>query len=182
MFRLAARLAALAVVCLAGIAEAAPQSPDSSAVPEYSAKAGFLTTFTKYTSWPAGAFESATAPVVIGVIGRDPFGDVLDKAAARQGGRPLEVRRLRSQQEAERCHVVFIGKAASRSEAEWLAALSSRPILTVAESGEPAARGSIVQFVLVGNRLTFDVNLSAAEQAGIRLSSDLLSHARQVVR
>jgi hypothetical protein len=175
-------LAALLFVCLAGISSTSAQSSGTPAVPEYSAKAGFLTTFTKYTSWPTGAFESPTAPLVIGVIGRDPFGEVLDKAAAKQGGRPLEVRRPRSQKEAERCHVIFIGKTASRAETEWLATLSTKPILTVGESGDPTARGSIVQFVLVGNRLSFDVDLSAADHAGLRLSSDLLSHARQVVR
>lgn len=169
---------ALALVAGAGLARA-----QRGAVPEYNAKAGFLTTFPKYTSWPAGTFASDDAPVVICVLGRDPFGDVLDRTAAEShGGRPILVRRLHGRADAEICHVVFIGKSETANEAGWLMSLRRKPMLTVGESGQAFGNGAIVEFAIAGGRLGFDVNLPAAELAGIRFSSDLLSHARRVQR
>lgn len=152
-------------------------------VPEYSAKAGFLTTIAHYTTWPPEAFASPDAPIVIGVLGADPFGDVLSMtAAASRGGRPLQVRRLRTPRDADGVHIVFIGKAESRNEAAWIAALKDKPILTVGESGETLARGGILEFIRAQDKIGFSVNLPAAQLAGLRLSSDLLTHARKVTQ
>jgi hypothetical protein len=152
-------------------------------VPEYSAKAGFLTTIARYTTWPPEAFASPEAPIVIGVLGTDPFGDILVMtAAASRGGRPIQVRNLRAPRDADGVHIVFIGKAESRNEASWIAALKDKPILTVGESGETLARGGILEFIRVQDKIGFAVSLPAVQQAGLRLSSDLLSHAKRVVQ
>ena len=152
-------------------------------VPEYSAKAGFLTTIARYTTWPPEAFTSPDAPIVIGVLGADPFGDVLTMtAAASRGGRPLQVRRLRAPKDADGVHIVFIGKGESRNEALWIAAIKDKPVLTVGESGETLTRGGILEFIRVQDKIGFAVNLPAAQLAGLRLSSDLLSHAKRVTQ
>ena len=155
----------------------------SQTVPEYNAKAGYLSTFTNYATWPADAFASAASPTVLCVLGQDPFGDVLDKtAAASRGNRPLHVRRIRTPNAAAGCQLVFIAKAESRNEAEWLAALKNKPVLTVGESGQTVARGGAVEFATVRDKIVFDVNLMGTEPSGVKLSSDLLSHARKVYR
>jgi hypothetical protein len=155
----------------------------STIAPEYNVKAGFLTTFINYTIWPEERFDSPDAPVVICVLGTDPFGDVLDRTAAlSRSGRSLQVRRIRRPGDARACHLVFIGRTEGRLEASWLSLLRQQMILTVGESGQTIARGGIVEFVTIGASVRFDVSLAALEQAGIRLSSDMLAHARQVVR
>jgi hypothetical protein len=152
-------------------------------VPEYSAKAGFLTTIARYTTWPPEAFASPDAPIVIGVLGADPFGDILTMtAAASRGTRPIQVRHLRTPRDADGVHIVFIGRGESRNEALWIAAIKDKPILTVGESGETLAHGGILEFIRVQDKIGFAVNLPAAQQAGLRLSSDLLAHAKKVTQ
>jgi hypothetical protein len=155
----------------------------STVAPEYNVKAGFLTTFINYTIWPEERFESPAAPIVICVLGSDPFGDVLDRTATlSRTGRSLRVRRVRTLADTTPCHLVFISRAEGRREASWLTFLRRRMILTVGESGQTIERGGIVEFVTVGGSVRFDVGLPAMEQARIRLSSDMLAHARQVLR
>src|SRR5688500_18748603 len=90
----------LAAVLLAATARAAP---------EYSIKAGYILLFTRYVEWPASAFATPTAPIVVCVLGADPFGSVLDETLAGQLShkRPLSVRRVSNADAAEQCHVVF---------------------------------------------------------------------------
>jgi hypothetical protein len=92
------------------------------------------------------------------------------------------VRRITSTAEALDCHLVFISRVEARNEAEWLAFLRTQPILTVGESGRTIERGGVVEFVTVGGSVRFNVGLAAMEQANLRISSDMLTHARTVVR
>ena len=175
------RLVIVMLGCCLILAEAFVSEQKQPVVGEYDAKAGFLTAFTRYIAWPAGTFASPASPLVICVLGSDPFGEALDRTAALTvGGPPLQVRRLRSVNDTGQCHIVFIGKSESRSEEAWLVALKARPILTVGESGHTLDRGGIVEFTAESNQIRFNVNLAAAQQAGLRLSSDMLSHAGKV--
>ncbi|MGC3958856.1 MAG: YfiR family protein [Verrucomicrobiota bacterium] len=161
-------------IFMAGTLQAQP--PDA---PEYNLKAGYLIRFVKYISWPTNTFASSNAPIVIGVMGANPFGDVLEKTAkAEQGGRPLVVRRMDNIADAMQCHVVFISQAEEGKEARWLAALKDKPILTVGESAQTLERGGILQFVTDGKRLRFEASLPASQFAGLKLDADLLSNAR----
>src|SRR5512138_2622048 len=80
----------------------------ANAAPEYSIKAGYILLFTRYVEWPASAFATPTAPIVVCVLGEDPFGPVLDETMAGQLSqqRPLIVRRVTDADAAESCHVV----------------------------------------------------------------------------
>jgi YfiR/HmsC-like len=184
MIPVAARtLPMLLVMGLVWTCVPASLSAEPAPVPEYNAKAGYLVAFQSYVTWPAGALAAPTSPVVLCVLGRDPFGAVLDEtAAARVGARPLQVRRIHSPNDAGDCQIVFIGKAESAREAEWLAAIKRKPILTVGESGKTVERGGAVEFGAVRDRVAFEVSLPAAEQAGLKISSDMLAHARKVYR
>ena len=103
---------------------------------EYQVKAAFLFNFTKFTDWPPSAFASATAPIVIGIVGEDPFGSTMDDVVRDEvvRERKLVVKRLRADEDLESCHVLFI----SRSEKERLPAVFNRlkghPILSVGDS------------------------------------------------
>jgi hypothetical protein len=108
---------------------------------------------------------------------------VLDRtAAANRGGRRLVIRRLQLPADAAGCQIVFIPKSESRNEAGWLAALKGKPILTVGESGQTLARGGVLAFVVAHDRVGFEANLKAMEESHVKLSSDLLAHARRVFR
>ena len=178
--RRALGLTLLAVLLIGGAVRSAAQTQ---AVDEYTLKASFLTLFPQYTSWPSNMLTGSNAPVVIGVLGSDPFGPVLDQTALGQkGGPPLTVKRITTLEEAAQCYVVFIAKTESRNEAAWLAALKDMPVLTVGESGQTIARGGAVEFKTEDKRIRFEINLPAVETAKLKISSLMLAHASKVYR
>jgi hypothetical protein len=144
-------------------------------------KAAFLTEFTRYTTWPTNSFSGPDAPILVAVLGRDPFGNLLDEMAAKKSGsRPIEVRRVATAAEAGECHVVFIARQEAENEEKWLSELARKPVLTVGESGRTIERGGIIEFVLVGGYVRFEASWSAMDRAGIRLRAPLLDLARKV--
>src|ERR1700680_3771225 len=70
------------------------ENSDSS---EYLIKAGFIYNFAKLVEWPSTAFAQADSPIVIGILGDDPFGTTLDRIVADKkiNGRGFIVKRLR---------------------------------------------------------------------------------------
>lgn len=157
-------------------------------VPEYNAKAGFLLAFTRYVEWPAGSFASPADPVVIGVLGANPFDEVLERTVqgVKSQGRAIEVRSVKTVEEAARCQVVFIARKQERDEAAWLQALRGKPVLTVIESERGLERGAILSLLLDesvrGTRVAFHANLPAAREAGLQISALMLASARKVIR
>jgi hypothetical protein len=138
---------------------------------ELAVKAAYLAKFPNYVEWPATSLGSPGRPFVLCVVGEDPFGPLLDEAAAGQQvqGRPLAVRRLQSVGRESGCHVAYVG--ANRAES-----LRGSPVLVVSEL--PGA--GIIDFVLRDNRVRFTVDDEAAAHAGLAISSRLLSVALAV--
>lgn len=167
-------------VCLLTVL-AFPVFAQPSVAPEYNVKAGFLARFVQYTVWPENIFPSTNSPIVIGVLGADPFGDVLEKTAQGEtAGRPLRVLHVDNLEEATKCQLVFISKLENEHEAGWLAGLRGLPILTVGESGHTIERGGILQFDIADDRVRFDANWTAMKEAGLKISSPMLVSARKV--
>lgn len=163
-----------AAVLLQGFA-AAP-SPQSL---EYPVKASYLVRFAAFVDWPGHAFASQQAPVTICVVGRDPFGALLDRTAATQTahGRRLAVRRPVSAAGLEDCHIAYLGPGAPTASIQALNAAPS--VLTVTDSAASARRG-MINFVVSENRVRFQVDLEAATRDGLSISSRLLNLALSV--
>ena len=159
-----------------GCARAAAQAPPSQ---EYEVKAAYILNFTRYVEWPADAFGSAQAPIVIGVLGRNPFGPLLGQTIAGRTsqGRPIELLELEGVADAAACHAVFLSLEEWRPHPEVLAQLARRGLLTIGEGDDFARRGGVLGFVPVGQTVRFGVNLEAARQAGLRISSRMLALA-----
>jgi len=156
------------------------QSP---AAGEYQIKAAFLFNFAKFVEWPSSSFSNAAAPLRICVFGRDPFGDELlnitkDKTV---NGRKLEVDQGVDLEVARTCQILFISSSEKRHMKEILAGLGGTSVLTVAENEGFAEQGGMINFVLENSRVQFEVNRKTAGQAGLKISSKLLSVAKLVV-
>jgi hypothetical protein len=150
---------------------------------EYQIKAVFLFNFTQFVEWPPDAFRDNATPLVIGVLGEDPFGAFLDETVRGETaqGRRLVVERYADIHKIGTCHVLFI----SRSEAERVRAIldrvKHRRTLTVSDIEGFASEGGVIAFVPVAGKLRLRVNLDVAHAAGLTLSSRLLRPA-QIVR
>ena len=168
------RFLATSLGCVALLLPAAAQTPSL----EYAVKAAYLTKFIPFIQWPDTAFASPAAPITICVLGDDPFGPSLDKAASddRSAGRSIVVRRL-SKPDPAGCQLLFVGGDAA-AVGGALDAMKGRAVVTVTDTN--AAPRGVISFVVVGNRVRFDIDDSLAAQGGISISSKLLGLARAV--
>lgn len=167
------RIALTFVLCAMTCALASP-------TPEYQVKAAFLFNFSQFVSWPPQAFSSASAPIVIAVLGEDPFGADLDSMVSGQhvDGHSLLVRRYRDVSEIDGCHILFIDRSESAELPQILRRLQGRAILTVSDIEGSAESGVMIDLVTQSNHIRMHVNLAAARASGLTVSSQLLRLAQ----
>lgn len=152
-------------------------------VSEYQIKATFLCKFGNFVEWPTPSTAAGAAtPFGIGVVGPDAVIDEVTSAARGQtvNGRPIVVRRLARGDPLDGLGIVFVARSHGARLAETLAEVRGQPILTVTESEQGTAAGSMVNFVVVSDKVKFDIALPPAELSGLKISSRLLAVARQV--
>jgi hypothetical protein len=156
-----------------------PAPAQSGPVSEYQLKAVFLFNFAQFVDWPAAAFADPHAPLVIGILGDDRFGNNLDETVRGEkvNDRPLVVERYRRLDEVGTCHILFVSPSENERLDQIVAALQGRNILTVGEASDFALRGGIIQFVTEKNKIRLDINLEAAKAASLTISSKLLRPA-----
>jgi hypothetical protein len=149
---------------------------------EYDVKAAFLYNFVKFTEWPASAFGDDSAPIVIGIMGEDPFGPELDRMLEEKTahGRAFEVRRSVRPRDADSCHVLFIAKDAMERWPAVVDAVADCPVLVVGESPGFARYGGDISFVVENNRVLFEINVERSASSSLKISSQLLRLARLV--
>jgi hypothetical protein len=147
---------------------------------EYQVKAAFLYNFAKFIDWPGEAFAGPSAPLIIGVVGDDPFGGALDQAINGKsiGGRPLAVRRLKWGQDLRSCHILYISSSEQKRLPQIIQSLRGASVLTVSDMERFNQQGGIINFILEANRVRFEINSRAADQARLRISSKLLALAK----
>ena len=141
---------------------------------EYSVKANYLVRFAAFVEWPSSAFADGQTPVSICVLGRDPFGPALERAARAQTarGRALAVRRPATAEAAAGCHILYIGRGAPPIEA--------RPGLLVITDAAVSDRRGMIHFVISDARVRFHIDLQAASRERLSVSSRLLNLALSV--
>ena len=145
---------------------------------EYAVKAAYLYNFAKFVEWPSEAFASDDAPLWICIAGANPFGDALTMLSGKRvENHPVEVRHLPTMTGLDRCHIVFIGRIEQGQFKTVLAKLARLPVLTVSDIGDFARAGGMIGLVEAGQRIRFDINLTTARQANLKLSSQLLKLA-----
>jgi hypothetical protein len=150
---------------------------------EYRIKAAFLCKFGNYVEWPAASASGAQVPFEVGVLATPAVVDELMVAARGQtvNGRPIVVRRLERGDPLDGLNMVFVARSHAARLGEVLAALKDRPVLTVTESDPGTAAGSMVNFIVVDDKVKFDISLTAAERSKLRISARLLGVARNVI-
>ena len=151
---------------------------------EYQIKAAFLYNIPKFVEWPADGFTDANAPIVIGVLGVNPFGDVLQTIVRDRkiNGRSVIVKQVESVAEARVSQLLFVGANEDARFAGMRKAMEGSTVLTVGESAAFAAAGGGIRFVPVGDKLSFEINMSSVERAHLKISSQLQKLAIAVSR
>lgn len=155
-----------------------PGQPSPGAVQEYQIKAAFLYNFAKFVDWPEEP-AGTSAPLVIAVFGRDPFGPSLEQTVAGKtvNGRPLLIRRTSRLEELLPCHILFVSSSEKRRLNQIWQALDNASVLTVSDMEEFLGLGGAVGFLIEESKIRSGINLQAARRTGLRISSRLLSLA-----
>jgi hypothetical protein len=168
-------------LAIMGARSSAAQSVQASAS---EVQAVFLFNFAQFVDWPAEAFADPQAPLVIGILGKDPFGGFLDETVRGETvrGRTFRVDRYRRVEELRDCHILFIGRSETKRLDSILAALKDRPILTVSSGDDFDRAGGIIRFILDKSKIRLSVDLEAAQAARLTFSSKLLRSAEIVPR
>jgi hypothetical protein len=148
----------------------------------YEVKAAFLYNFAQFVEWPTNAFADAQSPIVIGILGEDPFGASLNEIVRGENvnGRPLAIAHYQRVEDIKACQILFISQSESRRLEEILASLKGRGILTVGDIDGFAKRGGMIRFVIENNRVRFRIDVEAAKAANLTISSKLLRLAEIV--
>ncbi len=172
-------LAALLLACAAGSA-ASDAEPGTRS--EYEVKAAFLYNFAKFVEWPAEAFEDKNAPIIICVLGGDPFGTDLDRTVQGKtaNARGFVVKRSTSVEDVGRCHILFVSSSEQPRLREVLDKVKDSNVLTVGDTEGFAERGGIINLTKEENKIRFEVNVDAAKRAGLKISSKLLDLAKVI--
>ena len=177
---IAARFALLVLCALcAGASFAADESSQDI---EQRVKAAFLFKFGGYVEWPERVFPRSDSPLVIGVAGADVLAEELSRITSGRtmNGKPVTVRRIRSGEQITGVHVLFISRSEAGRLGELLPMTQAQPVLTVTETEKGLAQGSVINFVVVDNRVRFEVSLAAANRNGLRIGAPLLAVAQRV--
>ena len=149
---------------------------------EYQIKAVFLFNFAQFVEWPPQTFPETQTPLIIGILGEDPFGAALDETVRGEivNNRYVVVERYRSVEEIKTCHLLFISRTEAGRLQQIFASLKGRSILTVGEAEGFARLGVMIRFVTVKNKIRLKINLDAAKAANLTISSKLLRPAEIV--
>jgi YfiR/HmsC-like len=155
----------------------APLRTSPAALPnEYALKSVFLYNFCHFIEWPESAFSSPNEPLVIGIVGEDPFGAFLKEAVEGETyhGRPIQIEHYRSPREIKRCHILFVGRSESSRLTAILEAVGSKSVVTVGETEDFLERGGMIALCADRNRVRLRIQASALRAASLNVSSKLL--------
>lgn len=175
-------LAAVCGIILMLFAPDAPAVAQSPASLEQGVKASFLFKFAPFVSWPATAHPATGAAFTICLRGDDPFGSTLDEIVRGQkiSGRAVSVRRLGENGGLGGCQMLFAGRSSAAGYAPF-SDLAGQPVLTVSDQ-KSGVSGAMIQFVMQGGRVRFQIDSGAARTNGLTISSKLLGMAVSVER
>ena len=146
---------------------------------EYAVKGTYLYKFIPFVDWPASSFPSGTSPITICIYGNDPFGRVLVKTlrSDNEGPHPTWLQNVQNPDGLAACQILYIGNDSPVGDV--LQAVAGKPILTVTET--PGGPHGVINFVLEGSHVRFDIDDAMAAKDGLTISSKLLALAHAVI-
>lgn len=167
---------------------------------EYQVKAAFLYNFIQFTEWPAAKIADNNNAISIGIIGDDPFGAAFDpvkeksvknkKMVIKRFGRFTELIKGANEDKSKsaentealrKCHVLFVCDSEKENLSKIIEIVKDSAVLTVGQSENFLDDGGIIRFIKEAEKVAFEVNIIAAKEAGVQVSSQVLRLAKRVI-
>jgi hypothetical protein len=145
---------------------------------DFQVKAAFLINFPKYVDWPANAFAETNSPIIVAIFGDENVANEFQNMIGNNrmiGGHPLMLKRIVKEEEINRdCHILFISASERQRISSILEKIRGEKILTVSESDDFLDKNGIINLARQGRKIRLQVNLTAAGNAQLKISSRLL--------
>lgn len=147
---------------------------------EQEVKAGFLYNFAKFVEWAPDPSNAVGADLTLCVLGSDPSWAVVERSVRGKtaNGRAIAVRRPSGLEDLGSCQILYVSSTEATPVPAVLRAVAGKPVLTVGEVDRFGQLGGVVRLYLENRTVRFEINVNAAERAGLRISSKLLGLAR----
>lgn len=145
-------------------------------VREYKIKAAFLFNFTHFVEWPANSFSTSQSPLVIGILGPNPFGNHLEELIAGESveKHPLLIKHFSTTDEVDNCHILFINIKDKKTLLSTIEKLKGKNILTVSDVDQFSKLGGMIRLYTKDDKVNIEINLDATKEEDIVVSSKLL--------
>jgi hypothetical protein len=148
---------------------------------EQAVKTALVLNFARYTDWPSDALASSPGSLRVCIIGEAPLADSFQEIEGRTvKDRTISIRVVGRGDDPTSCDVLFVDSRNRRRLQLVFAAIRDLPVLTVGEMPDFIDLGGIINLYRVGNKIRFEVNVSAAERVGLKISARLLQLARVI--
>lgn len=155
-----------------------PFSSQAGETSENEVKAAYLFNFAKFVEWPERAFASKTSPIILCILGDDPFGEALASLEMKKiKGRSLTVIRAYNKEHIRPCHMLYVSDSEKKELSDVLSKSDNKPCLTVSSIDDFASKGGMIGFVRKGKNIRFEVNLEKVKRVELSVSSRLLNLA-----
>lgn len=167
---------------------------------EYKIKAAFLYNFLKTIEWPKDVMSDSNEPIIIAVIGKEQFGNAFEPIEGEfVKGKKVVVKRFERLSRADehsddgkteseidikalrKCHLLFVCSSEQKTFREIIKYVKVHPVLTVGETHDFLKAGGIINFIPEAGKGDFEINLAAAKQARLKISSKLLRIAKRII-
>ena len=174
----------LTLFIVLALAMACPDRCAAQQASEYDIKAVYIYNFLLFITWPPSESEE----LVVGIVGDNPFGKAfreVEDTAVKGTAKRLKIKRLGRYREGEAlggCNILFISGSEKENFEKITAAVKNRPVLTVAESPGFLARGGMISLVVINDKVRWEIHRTRIEEAGLKLTSQLLQSAVKVER
>jgi hypothetical protein len=144
-------------------------------------KVAYLYNFAKFVDWPPEAFKSDSAPIIIGILGVDPFGSLLDSLKDKNvRGRKFQIKRAVKPENMEECHILFFGASEKANLRGLLSMIKNNHILTVSDLDRFAHLGGMIGLTQVEEKINFEINIDVVQRSRLKFNAQLLKLARIV--
>ena len=168
---------------------------------EYQIKAAFLYNFIKFVDWPKDKMPDVNEPIVVGIIGKDPFGNAIDIIKGEYvKDKKLVVRWFKSFEDSKKsdekdkpgahreieairkCHMLFFCSSEKKGIKEIIKSLKGSHVLTVGDVNGFLESGGVINFIMENKKVRFEINIPAAKRAEIEIRSQLLRLAKRIIK
>lgn len=149
--------------------------------PEAKIKAAYLYNFLRFVEWPVN--QKSTSDICIYGVNKEYKSVFSSMATLSKQGKKLTIKFFEKDNEFQPltdCQIIFITSEANSKTKNILDHLKNNQILTIGESDDFINQGGMINFIRVGNKIRFEINVDAIEQAELKISSKVLRIAERL--